>query len=146
MIVYADTSVLVKCYLEEPGSARVREYLESAQLRMTSALTQLELVAAVEFAKRIRRINSPDYRTQIAAMQTDINTGALSLLDMHPSILKRAIALIRLHQLKSPDAIQLATALDANKRYRDALSFLCADRTLLAAARKEGLRCRDVSC
>lgn len=145
MILYADTSVLVKCYLEEPGSTRVREYLESAQLRVTSALTQLELVAAIECAKRMRRINSPNYRTQIAAIQADVGTGTLSLLDIYPPILKRALSLIRLHKLRSPDAIQLATALDANKRSRGAFYFLCADRPLLTAASKEGLRCRDVS-
>ncbi len=145
MIVYIETSALVKCYLDEPESAAVNEFMENAELRVTSALTQLELAAAIEFAKRIRRISSPIYREKTAAMNADIRAERLSFLDVSPSVLKRAIPFIRVHQLKSPDAIQLATALESNRGYQGDLHFLCADHILLEAARREGLRCKDVS-
>lgn len=145
MIIYVETSALVKCYLDEPESGIVNELMEDAELRITSALTQLELIAAIEFAKRIRRINSPAYRTKTAALNADIRVERVSFLDVSPSVLKRGISLIRVHRLKSPDAIQLATALEGNRRYEGEISFLCADRALLVAARAEGLRCKDVS-
>lgn len=145
MIVYIETSALVKCYLDEPESGLVNDFMEDAELRITSALTQLELIAAIEFAKRIRRITSPVYRTKTAAMNADIRVERVSFLDVSPPILKRAIPLIRVHRLKSPDAIQLATALEINKKINAELYFLCADRALLDAARSEGLRCKNVS-
>lgn len=145
MIIYFETSVLVKCYLDEPESGYVNEIMEGAEFRITSALTQLELVSAIEFAKHIRRINSPVYREKSAALNADVGAERVVFLSITPSILKRAIPLIRVHRLKSPDAIQLATALNAQKEYQGDIQFLCADRALLGAARREGLRCKDAS-
>jgi predicted nucleic acid-binding protein len=145
MILYSDTSALAKCYLEESGSDTVRRFLEEAELRLTSAMTQLELVATIELAKRIRRINSPSYRSQVAALNKDFNSGTLSFMEISSEILKRAIPFIRVHRLKAPDAIQLATAIEGSKSYQGELHFLCADHALLDAARREGLRCKDVS-
>lgn len=145
MIIYFETSILVKCYLDESESVYVNEILEDAEFRITSALTQLELVSAIEFAKRIRRINSPIYREKTAALNADITAERVTFLNITPSILKRAIPLIRVHRLRSPDAIQLATAIDAHKEYQGDMHFLCADRALLDAARSEGLRCKNVS-
>ena len=145
MIIYSDTSALAKRYLEEPGSHVVREYLDDAEYRYTSAFTELELIAAIEFSKRLRRINSPEYRTITVRLTADFHQGLLSLIDINDKILQRAISMIRVRGLKAPDAIQLATALALNKRLAHSLHFLCADQPLLTAARKEGLRCRDVS-
>lgn len=145
MIIYIETSALVKCYLDEPESDQVNAYLEDAEVRLSSGLTQLELVAAIELAKRIRRINSPEYRVKMAAINADIAAEKVSFLSVSAMILKRAIPLIRVHQLRAPDAIQLSTAIESNKLYKDELHFLCADHALLGAARSEGLRCKDVS-
>lgn len=145
MIFYGDTSALAKRYLDETGSDIVGDYLDEAELRYTSALTQLELVATIESAKRIRRINSPNYRMISAKLETDIHQGLLTLMDVSPGILKRAIPLIRIRCLRAPDAIQLATALELGKQINGDLHFLCADHALLDAARSEGLSCKDVS-
>lgn len=145
MILYLDTSALTKRYLDEPGSQFARDLIESAELRVTTVLTQLEIVAAIEFAKRIRRINSPVCRAHAAAVDKDVRDGTISLLEISQEVILRAIPLARVHRLKSPDAIQLATALAGRRHYGRDFQFLCADRTLLQAARAEGLRCKDVS-
>lgn len=145
MILYGDTSALAKLYLDEAGSGYVKNILEEVPCVFTSVLTHLELVCAIEIAKRIRRITSPIYRTQAAVLDSDILRGMLTLLDVNSKILKRALPLIRVRRLRSPDAIHLATALELNKRVSGDLHFLCADHALLDAARMEGLRCKDVS-
>lgn len=145
MIYYMDTSALMKMYLEEAGSDAVRGLISEVQFRITSALTQLEVVSAIELAKRMRRINSPGYRTHLASLNADIKSGAISLIEITASILKKAISLIQMHRLRPPDAIQLATALESRIGYEGEIHFLCADRALLDAARREGLRCKDVS-
>lgn len=145
MNYYADTSALMKLYLDESGSSDVIDILGDATGLISSALTHLELVSSIEFAKRIRRINSPVYRAQFSALEMDVRKGMFTFINVSPSILKRAIPLIRVHRLKSPDAIQLATALESNRRYAGEIHFLCADLALLGAARSEGLRCKDVS-
>lgn len=145
MIIYGDTSALAKLYIEEEGSAYVQDVLLSAERLLTSSLTRLELVSAIEGAKRIRRINSPTYRVQFSTLESDIRKGTLSFVEIGASVLNRAVSLIRIRRLRPPDAIQLATALEVNRRLGRELFFLCADRALLAAARSEGLRCKDVS-
>lgn len=145
MIVYVETSALVKCYLNESGSEQVESYLQDAEVRLSSGLTHLELVAAIELAKRIRRINSAEYRTKMAAINADITSGRISFLGVSASVLRRAIPLIRVHRLRAPDAIQLSTTIETGKLYEGELHFLCADHALLDAARSEGLQCKDVS-
>lgn len=145
MICFADTSALMKRYCVEPGSEQLREYLLHAEYCYASAFSQLELVAAIEFAKRQRRINSPEYRGITAKLEADIRRGLYSLIDVNADILQRAMPIIRVRRLRAPDAIQLSTALEIQKRVDSELQFLCADHHLLTAARAEGLRCRDVS-
>lgn len=145
MIIYADTSALAKQYIEEPGSQVVRQHVDGAEYRYTSAFSELELVATIEFSKRVRRIHSPEYRAIVSRIENDMHQGLFSLTDISLDILQRAIPIIRIRRLKAPDAIQLATALEISKRIGNELEFLCADRPLLAAAHREGLRCRDVS-
>lgn len=145
MAIYCDTSALAKRYLHEAGSAQVHLLLEAGEDIFTSAMTHLELISAIEIAKRARRITSPDYRTAFANLENDVRKETLTLLDVSPAILQRATPLIRVRRLRAPDAIQLATALELRKRLPLDPPFLCADRHLLTAASKEGLRCRDVS-
>lgn len=145
MAIYCDTSALAKRYLNEVGSAHVNELLEEGQYIVTSAMTQLELISAVEIARRIRRISSPDYRTAFGNMEKDVRKGTLSLIDISPEMLKRAAPLIRIHRLRAPDAVQLATAIEMQRHLSLDITFLCADHALLVAARAEGLRCKDVS-
>ena len=42
MILYLDTSALVKLYIEEPGSERVREALNEAPIVSTSRVAYVE--------------------------------------------------------------------------------------------------------
>lgn len=145
IICYGDTSALAKRYLDEEGSQHAREVFGEAEYVTTSILTQLELVATIERAKQLARINSPEYRFVTSVMEREMREGTITLLDMNAIIFRHAIRLIRQRRLKSPDAIQLASAVETNKHFHDAVLFVCADHTLLASARLEGLHCRDVS-
>lgn len=68
---------------------------------------------------------------------------AYDIIDLDRTILAQAIALPQRHRLRGYDAIQLATALAADRALRAAnlppLTFIAADRDLLVAARAEGL-------
>jgi hypothetical protein len=58
-------------------------------------------------------------------------------------VVEQAVQLTQRHRLRGYDAVQLATALDANATLvaagLPALTFVAADDDLLAAARAEGL-------
>ncbi|MBI5298749.1 MAG: type II toxin-antitoxin system VapC family toxin [Deltaproteobacteria bacterium] len=145
MIAYIDTSALAKSYLEEVGSRHLDSLLIEIEHLETSVFTELELIASIERAKATRRIDSPAYRNITHRMEQDIQNGKISLTQVETIIWKTAKRLIKQRRLRFGDAIQLACALDARKRLGDSMQFLCADRSLLEAARLEGLHCRDLS-
>ena len=145
MIAYIDTSALVKCYLKEAGTDETQALLSEMEHLETSILTELELTASIEQARAIKRINSPEYREIIRRLEQDIHRGDISFTQVEPAIWKTAKRLIKQRRLRVGDAIQLACALETQGRLGDSMQFLCADHSLLGAARLEGLRCKDVS-
>ena len=145
MIGYIDSSALIKRYLIEAGSETLAQFLQSAPLLMTSSLTELEIWAAFERAKRVRRIDSPNYRRLATDFSREMAAGFIALVPINPSIHSMAIRAIRQRRLRAPDAVQLATALSFQGTSGTQVEFICADRALLEAARLEGIRCHDVS-
>ena len=53
--------------------------------------------------------------------------------------LNLASVIVARHVLRASDAIQLAACLTLSGEARESLTFVCADRNLLTAARLEGL-------
>ena len=53
MILYLDTSALVKLYVKEPGSQAVRALLEKAQIVSTSRVAYVEMRAGL--ARKLRQ-------------------------------------------------------------------------------------------
>ena len=61
MILYLDTSALVKLYVEEEGSDEVKKACEQAQVVVTSRLAYAEARSAFARAWRERRFDTQDY-------------------------------------------------------------------------------------
>lgn len=145
MIYYLDTSALAKKYVLEPGSEKLAKLLSQSSYLLTSFLTELEILATLERAKKMRRMDSPVLRTAVNTFEREIESGEISLIPFDASIHKISKRLVRQRHLRAPDAIQLATALSLGPAFKERFIFLGADRSLLDAARLEGLRCEDVS-
>jgi len=145
MIAYIDTSALVKNYIEENGSRLLRTLFLEIEHLESSILTELELTASIERSKAIRRIDSPRYREIFQRIEKDIRKLPISFIQVEPEHWKVAKRLIKQRRLRVGDAIQLACALASQKEWGSSLQFLCADHSLLEAARLEGLKVRDIS-
>jgi hypothetical protein len=143
-IYYADTSALLKRYVQEVGSPWLIALVAPEQhpLVIASKLTIVEMTSA--FARR-RREN-----TITGAMYDEVNQAFLDdcraqyqLVDVDDSIIARAQELLDSHPLRAYDAMHLATALIVNQfyvnTYQRPLTFLCADDRLNVAASAEGL-------
>ena len=141
---YFDTSALIKRYVSEPGSGWVRQLLRPAydHLFVTCRLTMPEMYSA--FARRLREgsVSQASYTTTIQAFESD-SMAVYHLLELTPDGVQRSRRLLEHHPLRANDAVQLASALLANRSLVEAglspLLFLCADSRLLDAARAEGL-------
>lgn len=136
---FFDSSALVKKYLYEEGTENVIEMFAQSNYLFISHLTELELTAAIEQAKRIKRVNSPEYRLAIQEWDRDLHKINLTKVRIDNDVIHLSKRYIRQHRLRAPDAIQLASAFLTAKRFKDAVSFVCSDQTLLDAARLERL-------
>ncbi len=140
MIHYFDTSALVKKYSEETHSDKVRSAIEESHLILTSAFTELEMTSWIERSKKGGNMDSPTYRLIVGNLEKDLRKSTVNLIAISDPIMREAKRVIKQRRLRSPDAIQLATALHAKEKYQTSFRFVCFDEELNEAARSEGLQ------
>jgi hypothetical protein len=141
---YFDTSAIVKRYdLRETGSPWIRSLFSSSEshLYLFSQIVIVELTSA--FYRKHREGTFDDHELQVALdMFNQHNLQDYWLEPVRESIIKSAARLIARHPLRTYDAVQLATALEAQADLQPSgvtILFLSADDRLLQAARGEGL-------
>jgi uncharacterized protein len=142
-VLYCDSSALVRAYLaDEPEHAELsRVVLDADRLVITSALTEVELVAAIWAAARRGRVAGATPRIEEAAADMSPD-GSVTLIALDPApVLSRARALCERHRLRALDAIHLAVALSEREELagEGELVFVTRDADQAAAARAEGL-------
>ena len=138
MSAFADSSAIVKLYVEEPGSDQARSWTGPW---FVSSLAQVEVSAALWRKQRFDRRRAGDVRLVAEAFRRDLAdlTGEVAMLPVVTTVpsVERATSLVARHPLRAYDAIQLATALTV----RDVApvgEFLAFDQALCAAAASEG--------
>ena len=143
-LLYLDTSALVKTYIDERGSERMRELASpDAGNRMAiCSITQVEFHAAI---RRLRRVGELDGgEVERAAEQFN---GHLRIRFLRRPVgdrtLDLASELTARHPLRGYDAVQLAACLVLDAGESESPTFVCSDRRLLAAAESEGLSVLD---
>jgi len=134
MIVYADTSALLKMVVSEPDSPTAAEIFDGAERLITSRVTYPESRAALAVMVRERRFPRVAYTTAKAVLER--RWTEMIRIDVTEELAKAAGDLADRRTLKGFDAIHLASALRVQT---DRLLFLTWDRTQARAARAEGL-------
>lgn len=141
---YADSSALVKRYVNETGSDWVRTTCSPSASHVI-ALAHIGLVEiAAALAMKTRQGALPaDVRDNLLR---DVQRDARSqywLIDVDQAIVVRPMALSRLHKVRGYDAVHLACALFMQeallRQNLPAPVLLTAGGELLAAAQAEGL-------
>jgi predicted nucleic acid-binding protein len=137
MILYLDTSALVKKYFEEKNSPEVIAVWKSALGICTSAVAYAELLAAVYRKASETRVDKPLFESVVSTFQTDWSSFIIVEVDnrLNETIHK----VIANHGLRGFDAIHLASALAIGSVVADHFLFACYDERLAQAARAEGL-------
>ncbi len=134
MILFFDTSALIKRYIQEKGSNKVDLLMNEADRVIVSAITEIETCSAFRRLLSERAVTEGDYRVLMREFETDYPYFTrVDLDDLAVSCAKYAIGKYR---LKTLDSIQLGTALAV----RDDIDyFVACDARLTHSARKEGL-------
>ena len=136
MTPFLDTSVLVKRYVDEPGSITVRRLLR----RMTPAvarITYAELAAVIARAAREKVIDERHRDGILARLDEDF--ASFTVVEIRRAMLGVVPVLVVQHALRGYDAVQLAAAL-AIRHEGGAVAFWSTDDDLITAARAEGLQ------
>jgi hypothetical protein len=133
---YWDSSALVALVVDEPGTALVRRWLREDTRIVTWALSRLEIAGAVERRARERRITAAQRRAALRRFDELAATwGEVSDL---LAVRSRALALLGRHPLRAADAAQLGAALLVAEGEPASLQLVCLDRSVAAAAEREG--------
>lgn len=134
MILYLDTSSLLKHYIREPGSDDVALWIDGADLVATSRATLAE-AAALSRRPRGGGLSRSARHEALADLTRDWADYLAVDLDEH-----RAATLAWRHRLRGCDAVQLASALTVGELAApETLVFSSFDTDLNKAARAEGL-------
>jgi predicted nucleic acid-binding protein len=137
MIIYFDSSALVKRYLAEANSPQVDTLIERAGIVGTSLITRAEVSAAIAKAVRLNWVTREDgmkalqtFRAQWADI---INTEVTEV------VVAKADSLAWEHNLRGFDAMHLASALTWQETLGEVVTFAVFDRQLWEAASRVGL-------
>ena len=143
MIFFFDTSALVKRYLHEKGSVRVRRLLQTGgPLFYQTFLTPLEITSACYRQHRDGRLSIEELSFLLRSYAVHSHSDYLQV-PYSDALIGLAGALVSRYPLRALDAIQLASALEL----RSALPpdsppfiFFSADDRLVRTARQEHLQ------
>jgi predicted nucleic acid-binding protein len=137
MIVYLDTSSLVKLYVLEDESNAVEKLVESADVVATSLIAYAEARSA--FARRLREdvYSAEEYRQILSRFDQDWNNCLK--IGITVGLVRRAGNLAEEHALRGFDAIHLSSALTLREELSFPVYFSCADTKLQNASRMEKL-------
>ena len=140
MTVFADSSAVVKLYVDEEGHQGVRALPALA----VSQLARVEVPAAFWRKHRLGELDAVDAGVLTAEFEADYYGTAeeeprFTVVGVTAGILDDAATLCARHPLRGFDAIQLASAM-AVRRVDPAVATMAVyDLTLRAAAAAEGL-------
>ena len=121
---YFDTSALVKRYVKEEGSPRVRVLFKRYRF-LSSAITPLELVSALCRRRATGELAEKDYRAILSRMEED--RAYWELIEVSPRVLERAEELIQQTALRTLDAIHIASALMFQSAFGIRVPFITGD-------------------
>ncbi|MCP9469902.1 MAG: type II toxin-antitoxin system VapC family toxin [Nitrospira sp.] len=137
MILYCDTSALVKLYVEESGSSWVRHWMNAADVVGIAAIGYVEAKAAFARAVHSGRVIRRTYRRMVEDFEED--WSRYLVLEIHQPVLRHAGRLAEQHRMRAYDAMHLAAALLIRAHGSEEVTFLGFDHELNRAAKAEGL-------
>src|SRR5687767_12165769 len=120
MILYLDTSALVKLFVEEAQSDRVRTAVSAGQLIVTHAIAYVEACAA--FA-RLAHARGGDALFAALRRNLDVQWKAWEILGATEPLIQQAADLAGRYRLRGYDSLHLAAAESSFQAFRGQVPF-----------------------
>jgi len=134
MRYFFDTSALVKRYIKEPGSEVIDNTIDKANDILVSALTHIETISAFRRLLAEGKICEVDYEKLKSELNKDFED--FSILPVSQKILNKAYQIVDAEDLRTLDAIQLATAILYSNKIDQ---LVAADQRLLTVAENNNI-------
>jgi len=136
LILYLDTSSLMKLYIEEPHSGNVRQWVDEAEIVAVCRVAYPETLSALH-----RRFRNGDLPKNVYTLLTDRFSNDWKRLASIDFDERQAGYLVAKHELRGFDAIHLSAALMLREAGTDIhLIFSSFDHNLNNAALQEGFQ------
>jgi uncharacterized protein len=133
-----DSSALVPLVVEEESSSTVEKVLREDPEIITWWATRVECASAV--ARKARMLGTGDKRPTVASQRLEDLADHWTEVAPAERLRELALRLLRVHDLRAADALQLAAALIASEDRPETLELVTLDDRLGDAARREGFR------
>jgi len=137
MIVYLDTSDLVKLYVEEIGSEEIKGIILEATVVSTSKVAYAEARSA--FARKQKEDGFSIARLRKIVEDFNRDWESYFLIEITDGLIKIAGDIAEKHLLRGFDSIHLASAVILKCKIKSEVYFSSNDTKLNQAARKEGI-------
>jgi len=133
---YWDASAIVPLVVSEPFSQQSRSLLAGDNTIATWWLSKVECASALNRVAQDGRLPEDELRGCLS----DLELLAHSWVEIQPVAQVRSIALrlLRVHAIRTANAMQLASAIVLAGEDRDAIEYVCYDARLGEAADREG--------
>lgn len=137
MILYCDTSALVKLYIVEPQSDAVKALAAEAEAVAVCRIAWAEFHAAV--ARRAREVPTDIDAIEAAKQCMAKEWSRFVVLEANQTIMEKAGEFADAFALRGYDAVHLAAAHETMNQTQLPLSFACFDIRLNRAAKLLGM-------
>ncbi len=133
---YWDSSALVSLVVEEAQSRARRAIVRDDPVILTWWLSGLECASALNRLHREGALTAEGLDRALSRLQR----LAAAWAEVQPGerVRARAFRILRLHPLRTADALHLAASLVGCEESPASLPFVCSDERLASAARAEG--------
>jgi uncharacterized protein len=128
----------VPLLVQQSASDQLRRVAESDPAVVTWWATPVECASAIARLQRQRQLSPAGAAAAITRLRSSVSVWT----ELWPSddVREQAIRLVRVHPLRSADALQLAAAIVAADYQPSSLEFVTLDERQAEAAEKEGFR------
>jgi predicted nucleic acid-binding protein len=134
---FFDSSAFAKRFVDEPGSQTVEDLCSQATEVCLSVICVPEIISALNRLTREQSLTRNQYVTAKHRLSDDVRDAVI--VNLTPAVIRSSIAVLEASRVRALDALHLACALE----WRAEL-FVSADQRQVVAARKAGLRARQI--
>ncbi|MDP1654339.1 MAG: type II toxin-antitoxin system VapC family toxin [Rhodocyclaceae bacterium] len=139
MILFCDTSALLKLYIVEAGSDELKARVQEAEAVAVCRVAWAEAHAAL--SRRARDVPEDADAVEQAKAALAADWPHFVILDIDQTLVERAGEYADTFALRSYDSIQLAAAFEVGRLSESPIYFACFDTRLNKAAKLLGMLC-----